>query len=646
MLDLNKLLIKYIKINLISLLENIQLAKHLPLTVLIKRGLKKLLPKKNFHYHLSDKRLLTNELLMKSIINTTELPKLNINDRIIEEYLKHTFNYLGSGWINRNHSQNKPQVLEIHSSLSSKISNLIDTDYQFIDWQKEPIANYSFDVHLPYNEQKSRNGVDIKHPWELGRLQHLPRLAFYAVHAQNKDKFIAEFKNLTLDFIANNPIGMGVQWACTMDVGIRVSNLLLAYDIFSQLDEKAILNDEFKKIFTDSIYIHGQFIFNHLEYKEGLTGNHYLFNLAGLIFIGSYLTGNEEIQQWLTFATKEIETEYFKQFFTDGGNFEGSTTYHCLSAEMMVYSTALLMRNNHNFNAEFKSGINKTAAFILSLLKPNGEIPQFGDNDNGRFFKLSYTDLSDDENLLNYEGLMSAFGAIINNPLFSTFRNKFPLEHHILAQLADGKTIESTTTKTSKNYQPSEKGLPNTKTHEIVFDKIENLLDNLSFNHYPDFGISIFKSSNFYLAISTISNKKMHHSWGHVHNDKLSFELFVNGKDVVKDAGSYCYTSNIELRNNFRSTKAHHTAIVNEVEQNKFISSKNGLFYLDTESTCSLLEVTNNSIKLMVKYYGITHLRNFEIFNDKIVITDSCNKPFEQNFNTTILSNGYGKKLF
>lgn len=571
---------------------------------------------------------------------------MNINDTIVEQYLNHTFNYLGSGWINRN-KKNNVNVLDIHNTITTKFSGLIDGNYSTLDWQKEIITEYDFDIKLPFNKQQLKSGIDIKHPWELGRLQHLPRLALYAVHAQNKDNYVTEFKNITLDFIANNPIGMGVQWACTMDVGIRVSNLLLAYDIFSQVDEKSILNDEFKKIFTDSIFLHGQFIFNHLEYKEGLTGNHYLFNLAGLLFVGNYLTGNTEIQQWLTFSTKEIENEYFKQFFTDGGNFEGSTTYHCLSAEMMAYSTALLMRNNHNFNDEFKSRINKTGTIILSLLKPNGEVPQFGDNDSGRFFKLSYTDLGDDENLLNYEGLMSAFGAIIKNPLFSTtYRHKFPLEHQILAQLAGGKTIESTTKNPSYNYQTTEKNLTHTKTHEIVFDKIENLSENLNFNHYPGFGISIFKSTNFYLAISTISNKKMHHSWGHVHNDKLSFELFVNGKDLVKDAGSYCYTSNIEMRNNFRSTKAHHTAIVKGFEQNKFIPSKNGLFYLDRESACSILEATNNSIKLMVEYYGITHIRNFEILNDRLVITDYCNKPFEQHFNTALSSNGYGKKLF
>ncbi|MBI2280585.1 MAG: alginate lyase family protein [Bacteroidetes bacterium] len=478
-------------------------------------------------------------------------------------------------------------------------------------------------------------------------MQHLPRLALFAIYATNKNELINEFKNQSLDFIVNNPIGMGVQWACTMDVGIRVSNLLIAHDIFSQIDANHILDDEFKKIFSNSIYHHGQFIFNHLEYKEGLTGNHYLFNLSGLLFVSSYLNKTEETVKWLEFSLQEIEKEVAKQFFNDGGNFEGSTTYHCLSAEMMGYSAALMLRNNYNFSVEFKNRLAKIAHFILAILKPNGEAPQFGDNDSGRYFKLSYVEQNDDENLLNYEGLIAAFSGIIDDNIFSEYKNKFPIESIIIRNLANSKKIETNLNLIS--FSPAKsaiKILEYTKKHEISYEKIENLIKNLSFEHFPYFGISIFKSANFYLAISSISNKKMHHSWGHVHNDKLSFELFVNGKDVIQDAGSYCYTSNIEMRNKFRSTKAHHTIIVNGIEQNKFISSKNGLFYLEKETKCELLELTKNSIKLKVEYYGIIHIRKFEIFDDKIAITDYCNKPFEQNFNSQLFSRGYGKKLF
>lgn len=607
---------------------------------------KKLLPNKKYQYQLIDYRLKITNLSITSILNVDDFKNVTINESIINNYLNHQFNLLGSGWLTRNKKNNEVIALNIHLPISNKINSLIKKNYQLINWQNEPILDYDFDTKLSFDSQKIIVGADIKHPWELGRLQHLPRLAFFAINSTKQIELITEFKNQTLDFIANNPIGMGVQWACTMDVGIRVSNLLVAYDIFSQLDNTKILDTEFKSIFFDSIYLHGNFIFNHLEFKEGLTGNHYLFNLSGLLFAATYLNKTETTTKWLEFAQQEIEIEFLKQFFNDGGNFEGSTTYHCLSAEMMVYSTALMLRNNYNFNTEFISRLGKSAHFIDDLMKPNGEIPQFGDNDSGRYFKLSYINENNDENLLNYEALLASFQAILNNKEFENYSNKFPIEFNLIKHLSDNKTLKSVN-KTIHHQEKlsSSTNLKYYKKHEIVFSKIDNLSNQLAFLNYPDFGISIFKTSNFHLAISHISNKKMHHSWGHVHNDKLAFDLFVNGKNIFEDAGSYCYTSNIEMRNKFRSSKAHNSILIQGVEQNNFIASKNGLFYLSHESNCEVLETTINSITLKAAYYGVEHIRSFEIFDNKLVITDYCNQPFEQNFDSTLSSRGYGNLI-
>ncbi|MEZ7879117.1 MAG: hypothetical protein QMC11_02655, partial [Rhodospirillales bacterium] len=70
-------------------------------------------------------------------------------------------------------------------------------------------------------------GVDIKIPWELARLQHLPQLAL-AYSDQRSQNLVDEFQNQTLDFMSANPPRYGVNWVCTMDVAIRAANLILA----------------------------------------------------------------------------------------------------------------------------------------------------------------------------------------------------------------------------------------------------------------------------------------------------------------------------------------------------------------------------------------------------------------------------------
>ena len=41
----------------------------------------------------------------------------------------------------------------------------------------------------------------------------------------------------------------------------------------------------------------------------------------------------------------------------------------------------------------------------------------------------------------------------------------------------------------------------------------------------------------------------------HAHNDIFSIELNVDGKDIIIDPGSFVYSSNETVRNQFRSVK-------------------------------------------------------------------------------------------
>ena len=581
-------------------MSSLKIAKQIPLSILIKRILKRIVPSIKINYSNQEFRCSDVTFRISSLLDSSKL-KPEINQDRINHYLNHEFDLLGSGWLSRN--AGKPiQVNSNHQETTQKITSIIDKDYQIINWQKDVKTGHEYDVTKTFNQQNTPAGVDIKDLWELGRLQHLPQLAL----ASKKE----EFRNQCLDFIAHNPVGMGVQWACTMDVGIRVCNMLLAYDILNQ-----DFDDEFKQVFSDSIYQHGWLIYNNLEHKEGAAGNHYLFNLVGLLFAGYYLGKGE----WKNFAKKEMQKETLKQFFKDGGNFEGSTTYHCLSAEAVLYATALMLREE-DLDEKFLNRVWAIGDFIVSISKPKGTIPQFGDNDSGRLFKFG----NEDENLLNYQSLINAFSGI------GVAKGVDSLAKMIVEQLANGNLIDITESLTdnyvSRNMNMS--GRTYVKESIIKFgEKID--VSKLNYFAFDDFGLYIYKSANFYLAISAISNEKMHHSWGHVHNDKLSFELSVKGKDLVRDAGSYLYTSNPELRNEFRSTKAHHSIVVEGVEQNKMLAA----FYMDRETVCKLISSKPNEIVLQAIYYGVIHERRFVIEEDQLVITDYCNKPFEVNIN-------------
>lgn len=663
----------------------------------------------------------SNSRVKKSYVFLDVIKDLNEQDlkSLSKLYLKHRFDLLGSGWVknsydsevigvegNRYFQNEKFKIADLVSKpnvgYSKSIYSFVDNEYEPIDWQKDFKSGFRWSANDWYlNQRNSICGVDIKVPWEIGRLQHLSQMAISCA-IDYDDLLIREFRNQICDFIALNPPRFGVQWTCTMDVGIRVANMLLAYDVFKQIYRTNILDEKFDEIFSQSIYEHGVHIVNNLEYGENLTSNHYLSDIVGLLFVASYLECNNEINTWLGFAVQEVINEMQKQFYEDGSNFEASTSYHRLSSELMVFASALILgldkekcealqnykTDNWKVHPKLKTykeqeykiidnkvvlpgwyidRLYKSGKFTKDITKPIGEIVQFGDNDSGRFFRLSpngewltssqaiskYKNLENynqddemywDENILNHQTLLCAMGGLFEEKEFDL---SFQIEKKIIQSLAKNRKLDIPNVK-SKIEKQNNKTLDSleyftTKEFDVLLKDDKSLLDNLNFISYQDTGIYIFKSDRVYLAIWAGSNGQKGNG-GHAHNDNLSFELNIDGEDIIVDPGTYLYTPLPDKRNLFRSTKAHNTLIVKDEEQNEWIIGRYGLFSMKNQSKCYLLDYGENFVDVAVEYRGIKQRRKFTIKKEKIIIENYSNKKFSENYNDfKFYSNGYGK---
>lgn len=649
---------------------------------------------------------------------------------LIDKYLKHEFDLLGSGWT-RVYYNSKPLGIEAnlyesnldiknfdkegnwikyilwepYIGFSKKIWAFISQKYDPIDWQLDFKSGYRYNSKEWYKDQPigKHLGVDIKVPWELARMQHFPQMAMAAfLLDEDRENIILEFKNQVLDFLSTNPPNMGCNWTCTMDVAIRISNILLAYDIFKQLDQNNILDYDFEKIVSNATYEHGKFIINNLEWsKNGVIGNHYFSDIVGLLFVASYLNRTEEVDSWLVFSVQEIIQCVKTQFYEDGSNFEASTSYHRLSGELMIYSTALIYGilntdkkealNKYNnrlikrlktveeqeydiTTKEFfpKWYINKlfnSAYFTKDLTKSNGRIPQIGDNDSGRFIKLSPTgelitweeaykkyynlkghtekanssEVYWDEDILNHKPYISLVDGLFACMDFSIFSNEYPLEKSFIENLSKGIKLKNNRIYKNAQLKSTREELPITKITEIKFKDYDlgNIkIGDIKLLQYPDFGLYIFKSEDIHLTIMAGDNGQ-NGNGGHAHNDKLSFELNVKGVDLLVDPGTYLYTPLPRKRDQFRSVQVHNVPIIKEEEQNTFINA----FSMKNETKCCILNYSNCNIKIYLTYRDIEIIREFIILEDRIYISDSCNKDFRVNMNTKLYSNGYGKLL-
>ena len=224
-----------------------------------------------------------------------------------------------------------------------RIWRLIDRNYVPIDWQLDFKSGYRWSELTPSQKIKygTVRGADVKVPWELARMQHLPQLAFAAsTDPGERGRYSREFRNEILDFIATNPPRFGVNWAMTMDVAIRVANWLIAYDLFRA--SGATFDEPFQRTLARSVQDHGKHIIENLEWDPTLRGNHYLADVTGLLSVAAWLPRTSVADAWLCFAVGELLAEVDAQFHPDGGNFEASTSYHRLSGELAVYGLALI----------------------------------------------------------------------------------------------------------------------------------------------------------------------------------------------------------------------------------------------------------------------------------------------------------------
>ena len=447
---------------------------------------------------------------------------------------------------------------------------LVDAGYMPIDWQLDFKSGYRWSERTWSRDIRFGDvrGADVKVPWELARMQHLPLLALLAaatgVNGNLSERCRREFRNEVLDFIATNPPRFGVNWNTTMDVAIRVGNWLIARDLF--LAGGAEFDQPFEEVLGRSVREHGRHIAANLEWTEQLRSNHYLADVVGLLFVAAYLPPDGETDHWLALARREVIAEGLSQFHNDGSNFEASTSYHRLSGEMLAYAVALLLGLDAQSDAvpqQLAERLQRAAEFTIDLTKPSGHVAQIGDNDSGRFVKLGPAEES-----LDHRGFVAAVAGLVDRADFDRFAGADRPERAVTRSLARGRRLPPLDPQFKshsvgiggRGAVEAADGWLNLRTADrrVTF-RISipgGLGESLHQVAYPDFGAFVLRSDRCFLAIRC-GPVGQNGFGGHAHNDQLAIELQVDGEDWLRDPGSYVYTPFPERRNIYRSGHAH-----------------------------------------------------------------------------------------
>jgi len=565
----------------------------------------------------------------------THLPAANARSHeLARRYRAHLFDLLGSGWIRVTHgmpcagfagvSYEMPGPREVspgNRTRAAEIRAAISAGYEPIDWQLDFRSGYRWqeDAWSETLLLGHEPGVDVKVPWELARLQHLPLLA--TVGREDADA-ARECRDQILDFLAANPPGFGVNWLCTMDVAIRAANMVLCRWIMGPGDAA------FEAQFAAALLTHGRHIMANLEDGGDFRGNHYLADICGLAFVAAALPVSDETRTWWRFAVREVLAESALQFHPDGTNFEASTSYHRLSAEMIAYTAALILGRDGEdaFSPEFAERLYKMARFSIDVGKPNGRVAQIGDNDSGRFFKLSaaHFDAAYHENHLDHRSLAAAVGAILDGAedLNAYAGSNLEFEVELVAALAGGRRLRPaviTSPPASVPVNTVSGARAETQAETVIELPDPTVLDGLAAVAYPDFGLYILRAPRFFLSVRC-GPIGQNGRGGHAHNDQLAIELNIDGEDWLADPGSYVYTAQPRQRDAYRSVQAHAAPRHADKEPGRLDL---GLFRLGDEARAECLSFSIEGFEGRHRGYGMPVHRAVQVTDGRIRIRDA-----------------------
>ena len=449
-------------------------------------------------------------------------------------------------------------------------------------WKYDFYSRYNFKDSYYLDARKVNvlgTGFDIKVPWEISRMEYLFALAM-GYRATKEEKYVSKIFYIIDDFIDCNPYNYGVNWDVSMEIGIRLANIVLACEL---IQDSPIFHNHYEKI-KDLAFKHAFHIKENLE-NNRIPNNHYLGDLLGLATAYA-LIPNLFNKEDFNFVIQETHNEIKRQVLFDGVDFECSTSYQRLSGEIIAFTIIALSKIGFSLDDEERELLKRMCEFTILIMDRNKKVPRVADLDSGRVFQLF---LEEDSNHSFYLNVMLS---LVTNRIF----NKDCLY----------------------------------KYGSFIFSKCDeeiNISRDSETIHFKASDFVSYKNDNYSLFVSICTPEIFKSHW-HAHNDVLSFVLNVDGVEFITDPGVGEYTCSEEKRNVFRTVKNHSTVSIDDNEQRLFSqTSIDAMFDWETIIKKNSVIIKDKTISGSISYIDenkllLTHERTFKISDVEFLIND------------------------
>ena len=399
----------------------------------------------------------------------------------------------------------------------------IQTDVGTVpNWHQNPFTGQSSqpDKHWLDLRDFSADQGDIKFIWEPSRFSWVYPLV-RAYMATGDEKYADHFWGWLENWLEKNPPNTGVNYKCGQECAIR--SLTLCFAFYAFLDCHVTTPERLSKL-ACMLACHAERIEKNIHYARYQNNNHAVSEAAGLYTVGLLFPEFKKAQTWSRIGKKVLEECARQQIFSDGAYIQHSMNYHRLMLSTYLWVLRLSELNEDPVSSTLNERLSVSTEFLCQLQDPvSGRVPNYGANDGALLFSL------DDCDYLDYRPVLGAMRYFFNR------ERAYP-------------------------SGPWDEGLQwffGTELSQTPVNK-------------PDLVCSTYDAGGYY----SIRQKD---SWAMIrchsyktrpgHADMLHLDLWTEGRNILRDSGTFGYNCAQPWQDFFSSTRSHNCPVIDGSDQ-------------------------------------------------------------------------------
>lgn len=409
------------------------------------------------------------------------------------------------------------------------------------DWLRSDIQNFEVSSTEPWWNLSDFDPScrDIKTLWEMSRFGWVVVLA--KERWSGNREALDRLNNWLSDWSRRNPAFYGPNWKCGQEASMRVMQLALAAMLLEQTSRQSAPLEHL-------VSLHLRRIASTIGYALAQDNNHGTSEAAALFIGGSWLlsTGNESGRKTMHSGRKWLENRVARLIAPDGSFSQYSVNYHRVVLDTLIV-VELWRRelNLEEFSLLFYERTRAATNWLYQMVdKDSGDAPNIGANDGAQLLRLSDSDYRD------YRPSVQLASVLFSRQL--AWRE------------AEGDSL------TLRLFKANATVGMRAVQCSSVFD---------------DGGYAVLRRGGA-MALLRYPRFRFRPS----HADALHLDFWINGMNVLRDAGSYGYNADPKWQAYFPGTLGHNTVQFDSRDQMPRLGRFLFGDWLRTNSVESLIE--------------------------------------------------------